>query len=151
MQAKSLTRAQLHAKIMRGFSRAIDLHGKGVFLDKVDCSDQGYRKQTGGSMPSLEIIDRALDLEPSVLDDWMRAKGLRVVAEDAVCDSDDLNVLLARVSLMLAEAEHPDSPGGRAIVPQEYLVGEEVMHKLHAMTGRWLARCSDIRKPRAVA
>jgi hypothetical protein len=152
VKPQPLSKARLHAKLMRGVSRGIDkAGGKGRFADAIDLSVQALDKQLSGSMPGVEVLDRMMDAEPSVLDDWMRAKGKRIVDEDAVCDSDDLNVLLARVSLMLAEAEHPDSPGGRTIVPQEYLTGEEAIRKLHAMTGRWLARCADIRRPRAVA
>jgi len=146
-----LTRERLHSKIMRGFSRAIDIHGRGTFLDQIDLSRQALDKQLSGSMPNVEVLDRAMDVEPSILDDWMRAKGKRIVDENAVCDSDDLGLLLARVQLMLQEAEHPDGPGGRSVVPQEYLAGEKVVAELHALTGRWLQRCVEIRRPRVAA
>ncbi len=142
-----LTKGQLHAKLMRGFTRAIDIHGRGTFLDKIDLTRQALDKQMAGSMPGIEVLDRAMDLEPTVLDDWMRGKGKRIVDENAVCDSDDLGLLLARVQLMLQEAEHPDGPGGRTVVPQEYLAGERVVQQLHALTGRWLQRCAELRRP----
>ncbi len=145
-----LTKQRLHAKLMRGVSRGIDnAGGKGRFADAIDLSVQALDKQFAGSMPSVEVLDRMMDAEPTVLDDWMRAKGLRIVAENAVCDSDDLGLLLARVQLMLQEAEHPDGPGGRTVVPQEYLAGEKVVRELHALTGRWIERCSALRRPRA--
>ena len=146
-----LSKLELHAKLMLGWTRAISRHGKGAFADKLECTGPGLNKQLAGSMPDFETIDKALDAEPSVLDDYLAAKGKRLVDAEAVCDVDDLGLLLARVTLLLQEAEHPDGPGGRAIVPQEYLAGEKVMRDLHVLTGRWLDRCGEIRKPRGVA
>lgn len=146
-----LTKAQLHAKLMLGWARGIDRHGRGAWMDAIEVSSEGLRKQLDGSMPSLEAIDRALDAEPTVLDDYLSAKGKRIVDRDAVCDVDDMGLLLSRVLVMLNEAEHPDGPGGRAIVPQEYLAGEKLMRDLHAASSRWLEKCADIRRPREVA
>lgn len=141
----ALPKQQLHAKIMRGWARAIDKRGKGRFADDIGCSSTGLDKQLSGSLPSLEAIDKALCVEPTVLDDWLKYRGLRVVAEDASCDVDDMQLLLGRVLVMIAEAEHPAGPGGRAVVPQEYLNGEKLMRDLHAVTGRWLEKCTSIR------
>jgi hypothetical protein len=146
-----LPRPRLHAKLMHGWSRAIDRLGKGAFCDAIECTGPGVDKQLAGSMPTLEVIDRALCVAPDVLDDWLRAKGLRLVAENAVCDSDDLQLVLARALVMLNEAEHPDSPGGRTITHQEYLTGEAMMRELHAATGSWLQKCTNIRRPTVVA
>ncbi|WP_128082273.1 hypothetical protein [Sphingomonas sp. Ant20] len=115
--AERLTKAQLHAKVMRGWARGIDRHGKGTFADRIECSIQALDKQLAGSLPTLETIDRAMDAEPSVLDDYFEAKGKRLVDKEAVCDADDCGLLIARVLVMLNEAEHPNGPGGRAIVP----------------------------------
>jgi hypothetical protein len=145
-----LSKARLHAKLMRGLSRGIDnTGGKGRFADAIDLSVQALDKQLSGSMPSVEVLDRMMDVEPTVLDDWMRAKGKRLVDEDAVCDADDMGLLIARVLVMLNEAEHPDGPGGREIVPQEYIAGEKLMRDLHAASSRWLQRCTELRRPRA--
>ncbi len=147
-KAERLTKAQLHAKIMRGVARGIDnAGGKGRFADAVDLSTQAIDKQLQGSMPSIEVLDRVMDIEPTVLDDWLRAKGKRLVDEDAVCDADDCGLLIARVLVMLNEAEHPNGPGGRTIVPQEYLAGEKLMRDLHGASARWLQRCTEIRRP----
>jgi len=143
-----LSKARLHAKIMRGIARGIDnLGGKGRFADAIDLSTQALDKQMQGAMPSIEVLDRVMDVEPTVLDDWLRAKGKRLVDEDAVCDVDDCSLLIARVLVMLNEAEHPNGPGGRAIVPQEYLAGEKLMRELHGATARWLHQCTEIRRP----
>lgn len=140
-----LTKPALHAKVMRGWARAIDKHGKGAFADMLEISTVALDKQLAGSMPTLEVIDRALDVEESVLDDWLKAKGKRIVDAGAVCDVDDFSLLITRVLLMIQEAEHPDGPGGRTVVPQEYLGGEKLIRDLHAATGRWLERCDEIR------
>ena len=146
-----LPKHRLHAKIMRGWTRAIDKRGKGGFADDIDCSGPGLDKQLNGSMPTLETIDRALCVEPSVLDDWLAFRGLRVVSEESVCDTDDMSLLIARVLVMLQEAEHPDGPGGRTIVPQEYLAGEKLMRELHVASGRWMEKCRQLRQLREVA
>lgn len=147
-KTERLSKAALHAKIMRGIARGIDNHsGKGRFADAIDLSTQALDKQLQGSMPSVEVLDRVMDVEPTVLDDWLRAKGKRLVDEDAICDVDDCSLLIARVLVMLNEAEHPAGPGGRTIVPQEYLAGEKLMRDLHAASARWLHQCTEIRKP----
>lgn len=150
-KTEQLTKACLHAKIMRGWARAIDKHGKGRFADLLDISTVALDKQLSGSMPSFEVIDRALTVEETILDDWFRAKKKRLVDENAVCDVDDFSLLITRVLLMIQEAEHPEGPGGRTIVPQEYLAGEVLIRELHGATGKWLERCADIRRPREVA
>ncbi|MBB4611648.1 hypothetical protein [Sphingomonas yabuuchiae] len=150
-KAEPISKPRLHAKIMRGWARAIDRMGKGAFLDAIECSTQALDKQLAGSMPSLETLDRALTAEPTVLDDWLAARGKRLVDQDATCDVDDMGLLMARVLVMIQEAEHPEGPGGRTIVPQEYLNGEKIMRELHAVTGRWIEKCSDLRRPREVA
>lgn len=146
-----LSKPQVHAKLMRGWARGIDRHGKGTWADKIGVSAPALDKQLSGSMPGFDVIDAALDAEPTVLDDYIAAKGKRLVDKDAVCDVDDMGLLLARVLVMLNEAEHPDGPGGRAIVPQEYLNGEKLMRDLHGASSRWLEKCAEIRRPRGVA
>lgn len=147
-----LTKARLHAKLMRGIARGIDkAGGKGRFADAIDLSVQALDKQLSGSMPSVEVLDRMLTVEDTILDDWMRGHGKRVVDENAVCDVDDMQLLISRVLVMIAEAEHPDGPGGRTVVPQEYLAGEKLMRDLHSVSGQWLEKCAAIRRPREVA
>lgn len=150
-KSEQISKPRLHAKIMRGWARAIDRMGKGAFADAIECSAQALDKQLAGSMPSLETLDRALAAEPTILDDWLAARGKRLVDQDATCDVDDMSLLIARVMVMIQEAEHPEGPGGRTIVPQEYLGGEKIIRELHAVTGQWLERCSAIRRPREVA
>ncbi len=146
-----LSKQQLHAKVMRGWNRIIDKIGKGTFADRLGCSSVAIDKQLVGSMPGLEMIDAAFAIDSTVLDDWLKHHGVRLVTNDAVCDVDDLGLLMARVLVMIQEAEHPDSPGGRQIIHTEYLNGERIMREIHTASGRWIDRCSEIRKPREVA
>jgi len=146
-----LTKPKLHAALMQGWSRAIAKFGKGGFADKLEVSVTALDKQLTGSMPGFELIDRAFDHDPSVLDDWAREKGVRLVAAEAVCDVDDLNLLIGRVLVLINEATHPDSPGGRAIIHSEKLKGEDLMRQLHHTSGQWLSECADLRRPRSVA
>lgn len=146
-----LSKAQVHAKLMRGWARGIDKHGKGAFADKIGVSAPALDKQLSGSMPGFDVIDAALDAEPSVLDDYIAAKGKRIVNKDAVCDVDDIGLLLSRLLVMINEAEHPEGPGGRAIVPQEYLAGEKLMRQVHQVSAQWLEKCAQIRRPVGVA
>jgi hypothetical protein len=144
-EPKRLTKPQLHAKLMRGWARGIDSLGKGGFADALESSTQALDKQLAGSMPTLEMIDRALDAEPTVLDDWFNWRGKRLVDKNAACDVDNMSLMIARVLVMLQEAEHPEGPGGRTIVPQEYLAGEALMREMHAASGRWIDKCTEIR------
>lgn len=142
----TLTKLQLHALLMKGWARCIvSAGGKGSFADKADITSAALDKQLTGSMPGLDVIDRALDVDGTVLDDWMDAKGLRIVSKEAVCDTDDASVLIARLMLWLQEAQHPDSPGGRKIVHNELLPAELLIRQLHGATGNWLARISEMK------
>jgi hypothetical protein len=141
-----LNKQQLHAKLMRGWARGIDRHGKGTFADKLECTTTGLDKQLAGSFPSFETLDRALDAEPTVLDDFMLAKGKRIVDANAVCDVDDASLLITRLLLWLQEAQHPDSPGGRAVVHTELLPAEFMIRQLHAATGNWIAKITHHRE-----
>lgn len=142
-----MTKQQLHAKLMSGWARGIDRHGKGTFADKLDCSTEGLNKQLSGSFPSFETLDKAFDAEPTVLDDWLTAKGKRVVDANAVCDVDDASLLISRLLVKLHEAEHPESPGGRAVVHTELLGMESLIRELHGATGNWIAEIDQIRSP----
>ena len=150
-KAKPLTKSELHAMLMLGWSRAIARRGKGAFADRIEVTGAGLDKQLAGSMPSFETIDRAVDDDATVLDDWLRAKGKRLVDLHAVCDTDDASILIARLMLWLQEAEHPDSPGGRRIIHNELIAAEALIRQLHGATGNWLAQIETLRRPLGVA
>lgn len=143
-----VSKARLHDLLMTGWARLIARHGKGSFADALDTSTVAIDKHLTGSMPGFELIADALTFKDSdVLDDVLAELGIRIVPADAVCCVDDLSLLIARVLVKVQEAEHPDGPGGRTVVPQEYLDAEDLMSKLHRATGAWLEKCRDIRTP----
>jgi len=140
-----LTKLEIHSVLMAGWNRAIMLHGKGGFADKLGISATALNKQLTGSMPDMETIDRAFDAEPSILDDYLARKGKELVDVGSVCDVDDASVLVARLLLWLNEAQHPNSPGGRNIVHSELLPAEFMIRQLHQATGNWLAEIAQLR------
>ena len=146
-----LSKPQLHSLLMQGWTRAIAKLGKGRFADAIGVSGPALDKQLVGSMPGFDCIDAALDACPTVLDEYLREKGKRLVDQDAVCDTDDASLLIARLMVKLQEAEHPESPGGRAVVHTELLGMELLIRQLHGATGNWLGQIEKLRRPRSVA
>lgn len=141
-----LSKLEIHSALMSGWHRAMMQHGKGGFADKLDVSITALNKQLTGSMPDFETIDRALDAETSVLDDYLARKGKRLVDAEAVCDVDDASVLITRLLLWLHESQHPDSPGGRKVVHSELLPAEFLIRQLHQATGDWIGSIAQHRK-----
>lgn len=146
-----MSKARLHDLLMIGWQRTIARHGKGAVAEELEISTVAVDKQLSGSMPDFSLIVNAYGFDSEVLDDVADALGVRIVPKEAVCDTDDLNLLLSRALVKFTEAIHPHGPGGRPIIHTEYLDGEELMRSVHVETGKWLARCADIRRPRAVA
>lgn len=146
-----LGKPKVHALLMEGWARAIVKLGKGSFADKIGISGPALDKQLTGSMPGFDVIDAALDACPTVLDEYLREKGKRLVDQEAVCDTDDASLLIARLLVKLQEAEHPESPGGRNVTHGELLGMEALIRQLHGATGNWLNQIENIRRPRSVA
>lgn len=146
-QSQQLTKMELHSLLIAGWHRGIIRHGKGGWLDKLDITPPALDKQLTGSMPGLEVIDKALGHEPTVLDDWLAAKGKRIVDVEPADETARLKLLVAQINLKLEEYAHPDSPGGVETAHTEYLDGEAMMRELHAASGRWIERCNSIRNP----
>ncbi len=146
-----LNKATLHAVLMQGWSRAIAAcGGRAAFAERMEISGEALRQQTNGSFPSFEIIDRAVDVEPSVLEEWLATKNLKVVDRNAIGSTDDALVTVTQLAAKIAEAVHPDGPGGRAIVHSEYLGLEDLMREMHRLSGSWLEECASIRGLRVV-
>lgn len=146
-----ISKSRLHDLLMIGWSRTVSKFGKQAVADELDISTAAIDKQLAASMPDFATIVDVYGFDSEVLDEVLDELGLRIVPKDTVCCVDDLNLLLSRALVKLNEAVHPDGPGGREIVHTEYLDGEDVMRALHAKSGDWLARCGEIRRPRAVA
>lgn len=146
-----LSKLELHARLMVGWSRLIARMGRGRFADMLEISGEGVAKQLAGSMPRFEQIDRAFDEDNSILDDWLAHKRKRLVDEDAVCDTDDAALLMSRLLERLLAAQHPDSPGGRRIVAPEIMEMEDLLREVHRMTGNLLEEGARYRGLRSVA
>lgn len=146
--------AKFHNAMIRGLSRAADALGSLKALAFVmDISTKQLGNiMAGASTDPKRLWDAHIAApDADVMNDIAELYGKRLVDKNATCDTDNLNVLLARVLLMVNEATHPDSPGGRAIVHTEYLDGETLMRQVHTMSANWLEQCAQIRRPRGVA
>lgn len=147
-----VTEAEFRGAMVSGLARAEKLVTRKALAEAMDLSTKqvGNILEKGASTDPKRLWDARVVCE-TALDDIADLYGVRIVPKDAVCDVDDLALLLSRVLVMINEAEHPAGPGGRAVVPQEYLTGEPLMRELHAASGRWLEKCAAIRRPRSVA
>jgi hypothetical protein len=145
------SKARLHDQLMVGWQRCVARYGKQPFAEALEITTVALDKQLQSSMPDFSLIVNARSFDEDVLNEILDDLGLRIVSKEAVCDTDDLNVLLARALVKINEAQHPSSPAGRAIAHSEYLDGEELMRALHTASGEWLQACANIRKPREVA
>ncbi|MEH3107123.1 MAG: hypothetical protein PGN09_07535 [Sphingomonas fennica] len=146
------TEAEFRAAMLAGLARAERQTSRKVLAFAMDVTT----KQLGnimeaGSMPAPKRLWDALGAEETALDDIARLYGLRLVPQDATCDSDDAGVVLASLLQALLKAEHPDSPGGRTVVPQELLGMETLVRAVHAKTGKMIACIDEHRRPRVVA
>ncbi|SNT15873.1 hypothetical protein SAMN06295912_15014 [Sphingomonas laterariae] len=150
-ETSSVGEDQFHGAMLAGLGRAERKVGLKVLAFVMDMTPKGLRNLFAGSAPHPKRLWDALYADKTALDDIADLYGRRVVDKTAVCDTDDLKVLIARVNLKLQEYAHPDSPAAESTAHCEYLDGEALMRSLHHETGRWLERCSEIRKPRAVA
>jgi hypothetical protein len=139
------TKPELHALLMLGWSRCIAKFGKGAFADALDISGPGIDKQLSGSMPDFETIMDAFDHDPSVLDDVFRTKGKLLVDEESSCDTGDAMIIMAKLLTWLAEAQHPDSPGGKRVTPSEVGAAEALIRQVHTATGNWLDQLNSHR------
>lgn len=150
-KCSKITKPQLHDLLMIGWQRAVSKFGKGAFAEALEISTVAVDKQLAGSMPDFATIVEAYAHDDEILNDILDTLGVRIVPKEAACDTDDLNLLLARALVKINEATHPDGPGGRNITHSEYLDGELVMRALHKTSGAWVERCAVIRGDRAAA
>jgi hypothetical protein len=140
-----LTKPELHALLMTGWARAIAKFGKGAFADAIETTGAGIDKQLSGSMPGFETIMDAFDHDPSVLDDLFRLKRKRIVDDESTCETGDALILMSKLLTWLAEAQHPNSPGGKRVVPSEIGGAESLIREVHIATGNWLDQLNSHR------
>lgn len=149
-KCSKIGKSRLHDLVMVGWSRCIARYGKQAFAEELGVTTAAIDKQLSGSMPDFALIADARGFDEDVLNEVCDALGIRIVPRNTVCDSDHLNLVLARALVKINEATDPKGPGGRAIVHTEYLDGESIMLELHKATGAWLEKCAEARTPRMV-
>lgn len=139
-----LSKPRLHALVMTGWARAVAGMGKGKFADALETSTQALDKQFAGSMPSLEMIDRALCVDDTILDDWLAERGKRLVDKDAVCDVDDASVMIARLMLWLQESSSHNA--ARSIPHPKLLDAEVMIRRVNQVTSSWIEAINQHRR-----
>lgn len=87
---------------------------------------------------------------PTALDDIADLYGCAIVSKEAAALMDLGTLPIADLLHRVATAESPDSPGGVAKTHQELLAMEAQIREVHALTGCWLERIKDYRRPQAV-
>lgn len=137
---------EFHAALLAGLARAAKMPGGDKALAFVmDCSTKQLDNIRKGATPHPKRLWDARAHCSTVLDDIADLYGARIVAKEAVCDVDDASVLITRLLLWLHEAQHPGSPGGRRVVPQELLPAEFMIRQLHQATGEWIEQIGKAR------
>lgn len=147
-----VTEDQFHGAMIAGLGRAeVSVGSRKALAYTMDVSPKQLGNIFAGAAPHPKRLWDALAVEPTALDDIARLYGKRMVDQEAVCDTDDASLLIARLLVKLQEAEHPDSPGGRNVTHSELLGMEGLIRQLHGATGNWLNQIEGIRRPRSVA
>lgn len=144
------TEQEFHALLMAGIARAAKKSGRGAVADAMDMSGRMLDKVYGGAMPAAKRQWDLLSVDEQALSDIAERYGKRIVDKDAVCSTDDIGLLLARLLAWFHEARHPDSPGGEEIVYSEKLVAEPLMREVHGEVGRFLEEIALLHRPRVV-
>ena len=145
-----LPKQQLHELVMAGWSRCIARFGQGAFADALGITGAALRKQLAGSMPDPELLMNSVTICPHALADVFDKLGLRLVSKEAICSTDDVEVLISRLLNKLLEAKHPDSPGGKAVVYSELMPIETLLREVHGALGSYIATVDEVRRPRAM-
>lgn len=147
-----VTEDQFHGAMVEGLGRAIKNNSERALAYVMGLTTT---KQLGnimrGSATHPKRLWDALAAEPSVLDNIATLYGKKLVDQDAICDTNNLGMLLAQLHIWLERARHPDSPGGPAIVHSEKLDGEALLRDAYGEIGRFLEECATIRRPRVAA
>lgn len=148
----ALDEDEFHRAFMGMLGRLIKDHGAAKVSDALGyTSKRQLANLTNGSLPTLRGFYNLLTLEETAHDEVDKAYGQKKVAQGAVCTSDPLTLSLITLARDVAEAEAPDSPGGHSVTDCELRkMDESLVRKIHRVTGTWLHRLDEIRRPRVV-
>jgi hypothetical protein len=146
-ETTSVTEDEFRAAMLAGLARCEKKSSDKALAYVMDITTKqlGNIKNKGGT-PSPKRLWDAHAAHGTGLEDIAALYGMRLVAKEAVCDVDDVSVMIARLLLWLHEAQHPNSPGGRKVVHSELLPAEFMIRQLNQATGDWLATIADHRK-----
>lgn len=149
-EIEALPKHRVAASLAAGWARIIRKRGKGTFADRAGTTERTVENALAGkTLPEGHTIFNSLAVDTTSLDEVFDEYGLRLVPKDAVCDTDNLGMLLAQLHLWLERAKHPDSPGGAKIVHSEKLEGEMLLRSAYTEIGRFLEECASLRRAAA--
>jgi len=142
-----LPKHRVAASIAAGWARIVRTKGKGSFADRLGTTERTVENALAGkTLPEAHTIFNSLAADKTALDELFEEYGVRLVDKDAVCDTDNLGMLLAQLHVWLEKARHPDSPGGAKIVHTEMLEGEMLLRSTYTEIGRFLEECASLRR-----
>lgn len=145
-ETPNVTEPEFHAAMLSGLARCEKLSDEKALAFVMDITTKQLGNiRTKGSMPAPKRLWDAHAAHGTGLEEVAALYGYRIVAKEAVCDVDDASVLITRVLLWLHESQHPDSPGGRAVVHTELIPAELMIRQLHQATGDWLGSIAEHR------
>lgn len=151
-EPKPLTEEQFHAAFMCALARLVRLHGKPKVALWLGVSVRQLGNYGNGSLPSPDRIWNLLAHDASAHDELDAEFGQRNVPKDAVCADDPLTLSMITLAHQVAAAEDPGSHGGQKVTDHELLeMDEPLLRKVNRVTGTWLERLANLRKPRSVA
>jgi len=143
---------EFHGHFMALLGRLIRNHGASKVAQALGYSSKRQLANlTNGSLPSLRGYYNLLALEPTAHDEIDRAFGQQKVPDSAQCTTDPLTLDLITLARDVAQAESDKSHGEQSVTDKELrAMDENLIRKVHRVTGSWLDRLETMHRPRAV-
>lgn len=151
-QSQPLTEQQFRDTWLLALARLCRTHGDSKVALWLGVTERHLRNlKAGTALPTADKLWNLLAFDQSAHDELDGEYGLRNVGKDDVCASDPLTLSLITLARDVAEAEAPDSPGGHSVTDTELReMDESLLRKVHRVTGTWLERLEEMRRPRVV-
>lgn len=138
--------------MVAGLARAQKRVGAKALAYCMDLTTKALGNLFGGTAKSTDP-KRLWDARAAcstALDDIADLYGCAIVSKEAAALLDLGTLPIADLLHRVAVAESPESPGGVAKTHSELLGMEEQIRAVHALTGCWLERIKDFRRPQVV-
>ena len=142
--------ADFRNAMIAGLARAQQRVGSKALAFVMDMTPKALSNLFGGAAKSTDP-KRLWDARaacPTALDDVADLYGCAIVSKDEAALIGRGTLPMAELLRKVAVAESPDSPGGAAVVHSELLDMEDEIRAVHALTGAWLERIREVRRPR---